>query len=131
MSGDETDSPPGIYPKVLRRIEIPWLSPSISQLLHAVESYEPSLREENMRSHIGNSSLRRYFEPRKKNNLAKPLAGLPRNWYSDEWFRGLSTGQRAILSPKNDVELPKLVGWISLRVAVVNLVAIRSLTQRM
>ena len=48
MSGDETDTPTGVYPKAVRHIEIPWISPHISQLFEAVDSYKSSLRVEHV-----------------------------------------------------------------------------------
>ncbi|KAG6381508.1 hypothetical protein JVT61DRAFT_92 [Boletus reticuloceps] len=108
MSGDETDTPPGVYPKAVRRIEISWINPRISQLFHAVDSYESSIREENMRSRLGNAPLLRHYEPRTKNMRAKAISSLPRNWYDDSWFKGLSTGERVALSAGEDAELPTL-----------------------
>jgi len=108
MSGDETDTT-GVNPKAVRRIEIPWISSRISQLFETVDSYESSLRVENMRSHIGNAPLRRHYEPCSKNIRAKAIPNLPRNWYDDAWFRGLPAGQRTLLSAIADVEIPTLV----------------------
>ena len=112
MSGDETDTASGVCPKFVRRVEIPWLSPRISQLVHAMDSYEPSVREESMYSRLGNTSLARHYEPCKKNTRTKAISSLPRNWYDDVWFRGLSAGERTFLSVLADVELPSLVSAI-------------------
>jgi hypothetical protein len=112
MSGDETDTPTGVYPKAVRHIEIPWISPRISQLFEAVDSYESSLRVETMRSHVGNAPLHRHYEPRSKNIRAKVIPHLPRNWYDDAWFKGLLAGQRTVLSVIADVEIPTLVSAI-------------------
>ena len=114
MSGDETDTPTGVYPKAVRRIEIPWISPRISQLFEAVDSYESSLRVENMRSHVGNAPLHRHYEPHSKNIRAKVIPHLPRNWYNDAWFRGLLAGQHTVLSVISDVKIPTLVSAILL-----------------
>ncbi|KAG2339088.1 hypothetical protein BDR05DRAFT_1003630 [Suillus weaverae] len=48
MSGDETNTPPGVKPKIVRHVAIPWISLAITDLLHAVESYTPTVYEENM-----------------------------------------------------------------------------------
>ena len=112
MSGDETDAPSSIFTKSVRHVEIPWLSPHISELFRAVDSYEPSVREENMRSHLGNTSLLRHYESCKKNARAKAISSLPRNWYDDGWVRALSAGERAFLFALADVELPSLVSAI-------------------
>ncbi|KAG6372577.1 hypothetical protein JVT61DRAFT_7690 [Boletus reticuloceps] len=108
MSGDETDSPPGVYPKAVRRIETPWINSRISQLLQAVDSYESSLREENMLSPLGNAPFLRHYESRTKNMRAKAIHSLPKNWYDELWFRGLSSGERDFLFVVADVELPAL-----------------------
>ena len=114
MSGDETDTPTGVYPKAVRSIEIPWISPRISQLFEAVDSYESSLRVENMCSHVGNAPLHRHYEPPSKNIQAKAIPHLPQNWYDDTWFRGLLTGQRMVLSVIAEVKIPTLVNAILL-----------------
>ena len=77
MSGDVTDAPSSIFTKSVRRVEIPWLSPHISKLFRAVDSYEPSVREENMHSHLGNTSLLCHYESCKKNARAKAISSLP------------------------------------------------------
>ena len=66
MSGDETDTTLGVCPKFLQCIKIPWLSPRILQLVHAMNSYEPSFREESMYLRLGNTSLTHHYEPCKK-----------------------------------------------------------------
>ena len=57
ISGDETDTPPGAQPKVVRCMALPWLNPVISELFDCVESYNSALHEERMTMHTGNSSL--------------------------------------------------------------------------
>ena len=114
MSGDETDTPTGVYPKAVRSIEIPWISPRISQLFEAVDSYESSLRVENMCSHVGNAPLHHHYEPHSKNIRAKAIPHLPRNWYDNAWFRGLLAGQRTVLFVIAEVEIPTLVNAILL-----------------
>ncbi|KAF9232692.1 hypothetical protein BU15DRAFT_80961 [Melanogaster broomeanus] len=108
MSGDETDSTSGVKPKVVRRVELPWISSAISTLFNSVESYESALREENMLEKIGNSSLERHFEARRKNGKATAVPGLPRNWYNDNWFQGLTHGAHSMLSACKDVPVPTL-----------------------
>ena len=77
MSGDETDAPSSILTKSVRCVEIPWLTPHISELFQAVDSYEPSVREENMHSHLGNTSLLQHYKLCKKNTQAKAISLLP------------------------------------------------------
>ena len=109
MSGDETDTPTEVYPKIVRQVEILWISPHISQLFQAVNSYEPALQEGNMCSRLGNAPLPHHYEPCMKNTLSRPIPNLPCNWYSDTWFRGLFAGQRVALLVLADGELPTLV----------------------
>ncbi|KAI9567123.1 hypothetical protein HD554DRAFT_2270715 [Boletus coccyginus] len=111
MSGDETDSPPTWKPKGLRRLELTWLSPSISLLFRSVESYEPAVRIENMREQIGNSSFVRHWEPQSKDTKSGPVRGLPHNWYNDDWFRGLDSGARKMLVARKEVAIPTLKPW--------------------
>jgi len=75
-----------------------------------------------MHSHIGKSSLCCCFKPHKKNYQAKPIHELLCNWYSNEWFRGLSAGHRTLISPIPDIELPPLVSWSLAQVTLANLV---------
>ncbi|KAG2094399.1 uncharacterized protein F5147DRAFT_779002 [Suillus discolor] len=109
MSGDETDTPVGAKPKVVRRVALPWISPAITDLLHAVESYAPATYEENMTIPVGNTSLSRFMEARctSKNSIA--IARLPRNWYHDDWYKVNSTSARALLDVRKDFEIPRLV----------------------
>ena len=109
MSGDETDTPTGVYPKTVRQVEILWISPCILQLFQAVNSYEPALQEGNMHSCLGNTLLPCHYEPCMKNTLSRPIPNLPHNWYSDAWFRGLFSGQHVALSALADGKLPTLV----------------------
>ncbi|KAI9455309.1 hypothetical protein HD554DRAFT_2178513 [Boletus coccyginus] len=113
MSGDETDSSPKFTPKVLRRLELPWINPAVSQLFRAVESYESALRQENMTEQIGNSSLERRWEVARKDTKSRPVAGLPRNWYNDSWFQALTTGARSMLASSKDVSIPILTPFKS------------------
>ncbi|KAF8550594.1 hypothetical protein OG21DRAFT_1525019 [Imleria badia] len=108
MSGDETDSPHGFNPKVLRCLEFPWINPTISHLFKALESYEPALRLENMMEQIGNSPLERCWEAARKDIKSRVVAGLPRNWYDDSWFQGLSAGAHSVLTSRRDVGIPTL-----------------------
>lgn len=109
MSGDESDSPPVSKPKTLRRIELPWIDLSISHLFKSLETYESAVRQENMLEQIGNSSLKRHWEAGRKELRSTPVPGLPRNWYDDLWFQGLTTGARSMLSARKDVDIPSLV----------------------
>ncbi|KAG1874139.1 hypothetical protein C8R48DRAFT_669745 [Suillus tomentosus] len=108
VSGDETDTPIGVTPKVVRRVDLPWLNPDITQLLHAVESYAPATHEENMTIPIGNSSLPRILEPKRTAQNSIAIQRLPRNWYNDYWYKANSTSARALLGARKPLILPTL-----------------------
>ncbi|KIK99309.1 hypothetical protein PAXRUDRAFT_132397, partial [Paxillus rubicundulus Ve08.2h10] len=107
MSGDETDYILGTK-KVVRCIELPWISPVISNLFKSVESYQSAFREENMLEKVGNTSLEHRWEVGRKVRKAAAIPGLPHNWYNDKWFQGLSPGARLMLSVSKDVQVPSL-----------------------
>jgi hypothetical protein len=109
MSGDETDTPIGAKPKIVRRVALPWISPEISDLLHAVESYAPATYEENMSVAVGNTSLSRFTEAKRTSKTSIAIARLPRNWYHDNWYKVNSSSARALLDARKDFEIPRLV----------------------
>ncbi|KAG2094042.1 uncharacterized protein F5147DRAFT_779138 [Suillus discolor] len=108
VSGDETDMPIGVTPKVIRRVGLPWLNPDITHLLHAVESYAPATHEENMTIPIGNSSLPRILEPKRTAQNSIAIQWLPRNWYNDHWYKANSTSAHALLGARKPLILPTL-----------------------
>ena len=67
---------------------------------------------ENMLEQIGNSSLKQYWEAGRKEVKSAPVPGLPRNWYNDDWFQGLTVGARSMLSVQKDIAIPGLVSSI-------------------
>ncbi|KAG1868915.1 hypothetical protein C8R48DRAFT_671469 [Suillus tomentosus] len=105
MSGDETDTAPGVTPKVV--------SPDITQLLHAVESYAPATHEENMTVPIGNSSLQRISEQKRMLHMSIAIQQLPRNWYNDDWYKANSSSARALLGARKTLALPLLQPYCS------------------
>ncbi|KAG2352804.1 hypothetical protein BDR07DRAFT_1497591 [Suillus spraguei] len=113
VSGDETDTPIGATPKVVRRVGLPWLNPDVTQLLHAVESYAAATHEENMTIPIGNSSLPRVLEPKRTAQNSIAIQRLPRNWYNDNWYQANSTSARALLGARKSLILPTLEPYCS------------------
>ncbi|KAG1736397.1 uncharacterized protein EDB91DRAFT_1250010 [Suillus paluster] len=105
MSGDETDTAIGAKPKIVRRVTLPWISPAITDLLHAVESYAPATYEENMSVPVGNTSLPRSMEAKRTSNNSIAIAWLPRNWYNDIWYKANSSGAWAFIDARKDFEL--------------------------
>ena len=73
-----------------------------------VETYESAHRMENMLEQVGNSLLK-CWEARRKEGKSTPIPGLPRNWYNDDWFKGLTAGVRSMLSVRKDIAIPSLV----------------------
>ncbi|KAG2124764.1 hypothetical protein BD769DRAFT_1669258 [Suillus cothurnatus] len=127
MSGNETDTPPGVIPKVTRRVGLPWLSPDITQLLHAVESFMPATYKENMTVPTGNSSLPcileqkrmahnsiviqkllRILEQKRTAHNSIVIQKLPRNWYDDTWYKANSSSARAFLDVCKAFNIPHL-----------------------
>ncbi|KAG2095104.1 uncharacterized protein F5147DRAFT_778799 [Suillus discolor] len=108
VSGDETDTPIGATPKVVRRVNFPWLNPDITHLLHAVESYAPATHKENMTIPIGNSSLPHILEPKRTAQNSIAIQRLPRNWYNDHWYKANSTSARALLGARKSLIIPTL-----------------------
>jgi hypothetical protein len=109
MSGDETETPLGVNPKKLRRVALPWISPEITGLLHAVESYAPATYEENMSVPIGNASLPRLMEAKRTSQNSIAIARLPRNWYDGNWYKVNSSSAKPLLGVRKDFEIPFLV----------------------
>lgn len=109
MSGDETDTPLGANPKIVRQVALPWISPTITGLLHAVESYAPATYKENMSIPVGNASLPRLVEAKRTSKNTVAIAWLPRNWYDDNWYKVNSSSARALLGVHKDFEVPFLV----------------------
>ena len=109
MSGDETDCPPAAKPKALQCLELPWINPGISCLFQFVETYESAQRIENMLEQVGNLSLKHCWKAGRKEGKLTPIPGLPRNWYNDDWFKGLTAGARLMLSVCKDIAIPSLV----------------------
>lgn len=108
MSDDETDSEPGVIPKVVRRRKLNWLSEDVSAIMHALESYRPCVRESPLYDDRGNKPLkRRYVQSCIR--TSRPVTGLPLNWYDEEFIRSLSRFelQRLEIAPKE--RLPFLV----------------------
>ncbi|KAI9573727.1 hypothetical protein HD554DRAFT_2035461 [Boletus coccyginus] len=108
MSGDETDCPPASKPRVLWCLELPWINPAIFRLFLSVETYESAHRIENMLEQVGNLLLKRCWEAGRKEVKSTPIPELPRNWYDDDWFKGLAAGAHSVLSVRKYIAIPSL-----------------------
>lgn len=109
MSRDETDTPLNPTPKIMRHVALPWISPAITDLLHAIESYIPTVYEENMSVPVGNSSLLHLMEAKRTSKNSIAIACLPRNWYDDNWFKAHSSSARAMLDVRKDFDVLLLI----------------------
>jgi hypothetical protein len=113
MSGDESDwsgckgRPQGFRTKTLKHMELPWRNPAIAELLSSVDTYEGVVREECFINPRGNRPLNRcdVVIARK----TKPVRGLPRNLYKDEWFRGLTLAAKECMDCRKNIPIPHLV----------------------
>jgi hypothetical protein len=99
MSSDETETEArGIIPKTVRRIPKVWLSEEISQMWEAVETLgKPTLNVAG-KSLAGNCQLQRVFAA-STTGRSRPRAvrGLPLNFYSNLWWKGLTEAQRHVI----------------------------------
>ena len=108
MSSDETETEGrGIVPKTLRRVAKVWLSEEVSQMWEAVETIgRPTPYK------VGNAPLRRFFAA-SSTGRSKPRAvrGLPCNFYSNLWWKGLTEAQRhAVKRSEQSKSIPAKVG---------------------
>jgi hypothetical protein len=111
MSGDETETEasPGVT-KTVRRSRVPWINPEISELLHAVDSYNFAATLESLSAPKGNKMLTRLFESRKDDKRSHPVANLPRNFYDNGWYQARTKTEKCCLGAETkDIPIPKLV----------------------
>ncbi|TDL13935.1 hypothetical protein BD410DRAFT_810137 [Rickenella mellea] len=116
MSGDETEDevrPSSDTRKVkeVRRLRMPWINPSISELLHIVETYYPACTDATGAVHRGAPPFTRHSQAVKEDNR-KAVKGLPRNWYRDDWFRSLSPVMKEWLAAGEDKPIPTLPEYV-------------------
>jgi hypothetical protein len=116
MSSDESDDEHVMTPTVnprpqkrIRRVRLPWLNPEISDLFAAVETYDnrTTLQERFLRR--GNLPLYRDPVAKRTDSKRQPLLGLPRNWYDDDWFRGLGRLDQRLMNAATEEPIPVLV----------------------
>lgn len=112
MSGDETDSNASSSRfKGMRRLKHPWLNPKIMELWVALDSYEDAINDEllvKIRNRRGNAGLPRSKGARQDSSVPASKF-LPRNWYSDDWWKKLSEGAQLEVAAEDPVEIPTLV----------------------
>ena len=120
MTSDETNSEHRAQKvKVLRRVPKIWLHEEISPLWNAVENYGKGIYDKP-----GNAPLTRHFEPRasapSESASGKPkcrpvircVPGLPTNYYSQIWWKGLSLAQQEIVDCRPPKALPSYVSYL-------------------
>jgi hypothetical protein len=117
MSSDESDDGyrrvPIVNPrpqKRLRRVRLRWLSPGISDLFAAVETYDKtSLRPEEVHLRRGNLPLYRDPIAKRTDDKRPPILELPRNWYDDDWYKGLGRLGQLLIGAMPEQPIPVLV----------------------
>ena len=117
MSSDESDDGytrvPTVNPrsqKRLRRVRLQWLSPAISDLFAAVETYDkPALRPREVFLRRGNLPLYRDPTAKRTDDKRPPILELPRNWYDDEWYKGLGRLGQLLIRATPEEPIPVLV----------------------
>lgn len=115
MSSDESDSELStIQHKHVRRISLPWLNPSISDLFRAVDTYieDPlgGFPVLNIHDRRRNRPFPRTYAATKVNTTRRPMVGLPINFYCPSWWSRLSRHQQRNLCPGPALNIPSLVG---------------------
>ena len=109
MSEDETETEASLdVPKTVRRSRVPWINPEISNILHAVDSYNLAAIKESLSVPKGNQMLNRLIESRHE-KTSRAVANLPRNFYDDGWFQARTQTEKCLLGAGMDVPIPKLV----------------------
>lgn len=120
MSDDETEdesvAPPNSLGggKVVRRIQLSWLSPDVSKLWKAVDSY-CSLSETTQYAgkfpseHRGNNPCLRLWESTMRSSTRDPVVGLPRNFYDIDWWTAQPPAWQSKLEVTNPIPIPTLV----------------------
>jgi hypothetical protein len=124
MSGDETDVP-SRQKKTLRRVALPWIDSTISDLFEAVDSYEEAVGDECLLpiagkllpslvliyhgAVAGNRPLPRSYHPAATDKQYKAIPKLPRNWYDNDWYQTRLPGFRSLLDVGPPIPIPNLV----------------------
>jgi hypothetical protein len=114
MSSDESDDEysraPIVNPrpqKRLRRVRLQWLNQQITDLFVAVETYDKTSIQHYLRR--GNLPLYRDPIAKQINTERRAIPCLPRNWYDDNWFKGLHHLDQMLLGAAAEEPIPVLV----------------------
>lgn len=126
MSGDETDACTGRIKDTVR-IRVPWLNQALAATFHTIDTYSKAIDYESFRTPASMNKYQKQISPRGNPGLrcstrdasdreglpTHKLAvyGLPRNWYDDAWYNGLSQPQRRIVNAAPVRPLPILVSF--------------------
>ena len=77
--------------------------------MHAVDAYEQDNLADVGRQHQGNSSYERVY-PSNNVDRRKYMTGLPRNFYDDDWYKGLDEAEKSLVqADARFVRIPALV----------------------
>ena len=112
MSSDETDDEQPRSKRV-RRITLGWISPSISSLFRAVDSYyDDPMEGLPLKDPRGNRAHPRMYDSTKTDTTRRTLPGLPVNFYNHQWWVTLPRHAQNKLSPQPSMPIPHLVRFV-------------------
>jgi hypothetical protein len=111
MSGEETDGEVSGREKQLTRIPVRWINPELTDLFHAIDTWQSAINDESFTCPRGNRPLTR-LPTSKEPIVGHVTKGLPRNWYDDTWYKSQSDPQKLLLRVKPSHLIPSLVGLL-------------------
>lgn len=111
VSEDESEPGEGSNPrrKVIRALYRPWLNPAITTLVAGIDSYAATADDAAMRQKPGNVGFHRLSINTAKVDKREHMVRLPRNFYTDDYYKGLTALKQRQLCAKEAVEIPQLV----------------------
>lgn len=122
MSGEETDDSSNTVNTVNRLWEkrllvrsARWLNSDIRRLFEIIDTYETALDDRGFYSTRGPVPYVRVKGPPEQCRViprGTKIAGLPRNWYDDSWYRTQNEGEQILLGAIEGCALPILVSPI-------------------
>jgi hypothetical protein len=109
MSSDETDLDlPNAETKGVRRIAKGWLNNEVSEIWRIIERYDFVSQQGQVVGRRGNKPLPRGHKARAV-HFKGAMPCLPKNYYSDLWWKSLHEYEQRSLHPKPHKTLPDMV----------------------
>lgn len=112
MSGDDTDACTSQIKNTVR-IRVPWLNQALAATFHTIDTYSKAIDYKSFQTPASMKQYQKQISPRGNPGLRHStwdasngeglpthklaVYGLPRNWYNDAWYNGLSQPQRRIV----------------------------------